>query len=101
MAAVDRNVLRIGSFELLFYPETPPADNGCATEFVSIKNALLQWRVHTPPYTHYPASMNLLVPTYLPAVPNPARWTYTTFSPDDGFTLTGVGDCVELGTFTM
>ncbi len=25
MAAVDRNVLRLGSFELLFYPETPPA----------------------------------------------------------------------------
>lgn len=25
MAAVDRNVLRIGAFELLFFPETPPA----------------------------------------------------------------------------
>lgn len=25
MAAVDRNVLRMGAFELLFYPETPPA----------------------------------------------------------------------------
>jgi N utilization substance protein B len=24
MAAVDRNVLRLGAFELLFYPETPP-----------------------------------------------------------------------------
>lgn len=25
MAAVDRNVLRIGAFELLFFPDTPPA----------------------------------------------------------------------------
>jgi N utilization substance protein B len=25
MAAVDRNVLRLGAFEVLFYPETPPA----------------------------------------------------------------------------
>jgi transcription antitermination protein NusB len=25
MATVDRNVLRLGAFELLYYPETPPA----------------------------------------------------------------------------